>query len=178
MRFTLLFGLGVLLTSSASVAFADIISDELVVTRPGPIIDDMLITEAAEAAAPPGMPAFVTDTFLAVHGDYCVQTNCQPGQSNISPKEPGALGISDTLLARVEVFSPGLDRITVRMFSFSNESGGIDLGEKFDETNFLFTKSPTGFSVVEISGTPEPSTFFLMATVAGLCGVLVRRRVA
>ncbi len=178
MRLTLVFGLGVFLTSSASVAFADTISDELVVTR-GPIIDHLPITEADEAAAPPGMAASVTDTFLAVHGDYCVQASCAPGLSNVSEIEPGGGGLSDTLLARVEVFTPGLDRITVKMFSFAGDTGGgIDIGEKFDATPFLFTRSPAGFSVIAISDVPEPSTLFLFATVVVLCGVLMKRRLA
>ncbi len=157
-----LFGLVALGSLTSCLAFADIISDQLVIQRPGFPTEILTITEADEANAPPGMPASVTTAFLADHGTYCVQTNCQEGQSNISLIEPGGGPISDTVLARLEFFTPAFDRITLKMFSDTETGGGgVDMSEASDVTHDLFTRFPAGFSVTAISDVPEPTSLYL-----------------
>ena len=159
-----LFGEVVLGSLTSCLAFADIISDELVIQRPGFPTEVLTITDADEANASPGVPASVTTAFLAAHGTYCVQANCQEGLSNISLVEPGGGPISDTVLARLEFFTPALDRITLKMFSDTETGGGVDMPEVSDVTRDLFTTFPAGFSVTAISDVPEPTSLYLFVS--------------
>jgi hypothetical protein len=153
-----------------------VISDELLIRRPGFPLQVLTITEADEAAAAPGF-ASVTTSFLATAGTFCVQLNCQFGQSNVSLVELPGGPISDTVLGRVDFFSAAFDQVTLKLFSDAESSGGPDKPEVSDVTRDLFTTFPAGFSVVVISDLPEPSTWLLFATgIAGLLGFGWRRK--